>query len=198
MNEKKELQSEINMLVLNIIKKIINKYIYCILFRKHKINYITIFILSNYINDILFFLNKNNLFLYKLLNDICVVDYPNNKKRFQIIYNITSVQYNTRLFLKTFLEDILINTVTNIFTSAGWLERENWDLFGIYFINHIDLRRILTDYGFEGHPLRKDFPINGYIELRFDEEKYLIVYEPIQLTQEYRLFNFSSPWENLM
>lgn len=185
-------------MILNIINKFLKKYIYCILLRTLKNNYITVFSYNKYIYNLLLFFNKNNLFMYKLLNDICIIDYPNNKKRFQVIYNITSIQYNNRLFVKTYLEDVFIDSIVNIFSSAGWLERENWDLFGICFINNFDLRRILTDYGFEGYPLRKDFPVNGYIELRFDEEKYLILYEPIQLTQEYRLFNFSSPWENLM
>jgi NADH-quinone oxidoreductase subunit C len=182
----------INFLKINLIK-----YIYSIILKKNKKNYLVIVILTKYIKEFFFFIFKNTFFIGKILNDICVIDNINKLKRFEIIYNITSIKYNYRFIIKSFLNNVFIETITNIYNSANWLERECWDLYGIYFISHPDLRRILTDYGFEGYPFRKDFPINGYIELRFDEEKYLISYEPIQLTQEYRLFNFLSPWENL-
>lgn len=185
------------MFYINYLKKNLLKYINYIIKKKKRKNYLTILANYNYIQELFFFFNKNNFFLFKVLNDICIIDNINKIKRFEIVYNITSMTFHYRFIIKFFLNNIFINSITNIYNSANWLERECWDLYGIYFINHPDLRRILTDYGFEGHPFRKDFPINGYIELRFDEEKYLISYEPIQLTQEYRLFNFLSPWENI-
>lgn len=141
-------------------------------------------------------LAKNPITQFKILGDICVSDYPEQVKRFEISYNLLSVKYNTRLFIKT-KTDSYISSLTNIFNSAGWIERECWDMFGVFFINHPDLRRILTDYGFEGFPLRKDFPLTGYVEVRYDDEKANIVYEPLEMTQEYRLFNFTSPWEKI-
>lgn len=141
-------------------------------------------------------LKKNELINIKVLVDICVVDRPDNKKRFEVIYNLLSVKNNVRVFIKTYTNNYL-KSLCSIYSSAVWIERECWDMFGIFFLNHPDLRRILTDYGFEGFPLRKDFPLSGYIEVRFDDEKFNIVYEPIQMSQEYRLFNFNSPWEKI-
>lgn len=141
-------------------------------------------------------LEKHSLTQFKLLNDICVVDYPEKTNRFEVNYNLLSVKYNFRVFLKTFVASH-IQSLTSIYSSADWIERECWDMYGIFFINHPDLRRILTDYGFEGFPLRKDFPLTGYIEVRYDDEKSSIVYEPLEMSQEYRLFNFNSPWEKI-
>ena len=180
-----------------LLKKLLKKYINFIIFKKKNLNQLIIYN-NNNIYNILLFLKYNNFTQFKILNDICVIDYPYKKKRFEIIYNILSIKYNLRFFLKTFLLNNYIQSISTLYLSANWLERENWDLFGIFFFNHPDLRRILTDYGFVGHPFKKDFPINGYIELRFDEEKYSIVYEPIEIMQEYRLFNFLNPWENLL
>lgn len=182
---------------INFLKKQLLKYINYIILKKKKINYLIFIINYKYINNFFFFIKNNTFCLFKLLNDICVIDNINKIKRFEIVYNITSIQYNYRFIIKTYLNNVFIDSISLLYNSANWLERECWDLYGVYFINHPDLRRILTDYGFEGYPFRKDFPINGYIELRFDEEKFLISYEPIQLSQEYRLFNFLSPWENL-
>lgn len=198
MNEKKGHQNEIKMIFyINFFKKQLLKYINYIILKKKKINYLIFIINYKYINNFFFFIKNNSFCMFKLLNDICVIDNINKIKRFEIVYNITSIQYNYRFIIKTYLNNVFIDSISTLYNSANWLERECWDLYGVYFINHPDLRRILTDYGFEGYPFRKDFPINGYIELRFDEEKFLISYEPIQLSQEYRLFNFLSPWENL-
>lgn len=155
----------------------------------------TIFIVSKD-NRITYSLEKNSLMQLKLLNDICVVDYPEKINRFELNYNLLSVKYSFRIFLKTFTQSY-IQSLTRIYNSANWIERECWDMYGVFFINHPDLRRILTDYGFEGFPLRKDFPLTGYIEVRYDDEKSSIVYEPVEMSQEYRLFNFNSPWEKI-
>jgi NADH:ubiquinone oxidoreductase subunit C len=137
-------------------------------------------------------LKFNSLFKLTCLGDVCVVDNLNRQKRFEICYNFLSVNHNTRFFFKTYT-NTQVQSLTHFFASANWLEREVWDMFGIFFSGHPDLRRILTDYGFDGFPLRKDFPLTGYIEIRYDDEKSAIVYEPLELSQEYRLFNFTSP-----
>jgi NADH dehydrogenase (ubiquinone) Fe-S protein 3 len=133
---------------------------------------------------------------FQVLIDICGVDYPSRKQRFEVVYNLLSIQYNSRIRVQTSVDEITpICSAVNIFPSAGWWEREVWDMFGVYFSNHPDLRRILTDYGFEGHPLRKDFPLSGYVEVRYDDSEKRVVSEPIEMTQEFRYFDFASPWE---
>lgn len=135
---------------------------------------------------------------FKLLMDVCGVDYPEEENRFEVVYHLISLTQNLRVRVKVRTnEDEPVPTVTGVFSSAGWFEREAWDLFGVYFSGHPDLRRILTDYGFEGHPLRKDFPLTGYVELRYDDEKKRVVYEPVTLIQEFRTFDFMSPWEGV-
>jgi len=145
-------------------------------------------------------------FSFKLLIDIITIDWPFKKSRFEIVYNLLSFWYNIRIFVITFIEentvyalrvidDSFLFSVTSLFQSANWLERENWDMYGILFFNHPDLRRILTDYGFEGFPLRKDFPLTGFLELRYDEEQKTILYENVELAQEFRFFDFESPWK---
>ncbi len=135
---------------------------------------------------------------FKLLMDICGVDYPEDEERFEIVYNLLSLTHNLRVRVKVRTdENNAVPTATGVFSTAGWFEREAWDLYGVYFSGHPDLRRILTDYGFEGHPLRKDFPLTGYVELRYDDEKKRVVYEPVKLTQEFRTFDFQSPWEGV-
>jgi NADH-quinone oxidoreductase subunit C len=130
--------------------------------------------------------------------DVCGADYPTRDERFDVVYNLLSIRYNLRVRVKvTTDEDTAVPSVTSIFSAAGWFERETWDLFGIYFDGHPDLRRIMTDYGFEGHPLRKDFPLTGYVELRYDDEQKRVVYEPVKLTQDFRSFDFLSPWEGM-
>ena len=142
------------------------------------------------------FLRDDTNCQFKCLMDICGVDYPEREERFEIVYNLLSLTHNQRVRVKlTSDADTPVPTATGVFSSAGWWEREAWDLFGIYFTDHPDLRRILTDYGFEGHPLRKDFPLTGYVEMRYDDEQKRVVYEPVELVQEYRNFDFLSPWE---
>lgn len=132
---------------------------------------------------------------YSLLSCISGIDFLGNTYRFGIVYDLLSLTFNSRIRVKVFVNEITpISSVVNIFINSNWWEREIWDLFGIYFNKHPDLRRILTDYGFEGHPMRKDFPCYGFIELRYDESKKRIVVEPISLAQEFRLFTFQTPW----
>lgn len=135
---------------------------------------------------------------FKQLVDITAVDYPDRPQRFEVIYNIMSHKYNTRLRLKLRADgETSINSVMGVFACANWYEREIWDLFGIVFAEHPDLRRILTDYNFSGHPLRKDFPLTGFTQVAFDPEQQRVVYEPVKLEQNYRSFDFLSPWEGL-
>ena len=145
---------------------------------------------------VLTFLRDDQNCLQKQLVDICGVDYPNNQERFCIVYNLLSLVHNQRLRLKLWTnEDTPVPSAVSVYNTANWYEREIWDLFGVYFSNHPDLRRLLNDYGFEGHPLRKDFPLTGHVELRYDDEKKQVVYEPVKLTQDFRNFDFLSPWE---
>jgi len=135
---------------------------------------------------------------FEQLTDITAVDYPERAERFEIVYQLLSYKHNRRMRVKvTTDEDTPVPSVVPVFNAANWFERETWDLFGIFFDNHPDLRRILTDYGFEGHPLRKDFPLTGYVEARYDEDQKRVVYEPVQLTQDFRSFDFLSPWEGM-
>ncbi len=133
---------------------------------------------------------------FKMLIDICGVDYPDRDQRFEVVYNLLSLSHNNRIRVKVAVaEDVAVPSATVVFSCANWWEREAWDLYGIPFSDHPDLRRILTDYGFEGHPLRKDFPLTGYVEVRYDDARKRVVYEPVKLTQEFRSFDFLSPWE---
>jgi NADH-quinone oxidoreductase subunit C len=135
---------------------------------------------------------------FTVLCDICGVDYPDRPLRFEVVYNLLSMRHNQRIRLKVSTdEEQPVPSAMDLFSCAGWWEREAWDLFGIYFADHPDLRRILTDYGFEGHPLRKDFPLTGYVEVRYDEDRKAVVYEPVRLQQEFRNFDFLSPWEGM-
>ncbi len=135
---------------------------------------------------------------FNVLCDICGVDYPERPQRFEVVYNLLSMPLNQRIRLKLDADEVEpVPSAVGLFSSAGWWEREAWDMFGIYFSDNPDLRRILTDYGFEGHPLRKDFPLTGYVELRYDEEQKRVVYEPVKLKQEFRSFDFLSPWEGM-
>jgi NADH-quinone oxidoreductase subunit C len=130
--------------------------------------------------------------------DICGVDYPERPKRFDVVYNLLSVTRNLRLrVVMQVAEGEEINSVSDVWPSAGWWERETWDLFGVRFNGLADHRRILTDYGFEGHPLRKDFPLTGYVEVHYDTERKSVVYDKVKLTQEFRNFDFLSPWEGM-
>ena len=133
---------------------------------------------------------------FDLLTDLSAIDYPDRPQRFEIIYNLLNIYDNKRIIIKFSVSDKQeIDSIADLFSAAIWYEREVWDMFGIYFINNPDLRRILTDYGFEGNPLRKDFPLTGFKEVRYDESKQKVVYEPVSLPQDFRTFNFLSPWE---
>ena len=143
-------------------------------------------------------LKENKYLIFNQLIDITAVDYPSNSLRFEIIYILLSMALNKRVVVKTLLgESEGIESITNIHKSADWYERECYDLFGIQFLNHPDLRRIMTDYNFEGHPLRKDFPLTGHTEVRYDDLEKKVIYEPVKLTQEYRNFDYMSPWEGI-
>jgi NADH-quinone oxidoreductase subunit C len=144
------------------------------------------------------FLRDDPKCLFKVMLDLCGVDYPDRVERFEVVYILLSLSLNQRIRLKvTTDEESPVPSITGVYKAAGWYEREAWDLFGIYFSDHPDLRRLLTDYGFEGHPLRKDFPLTGYVEVRYDEEQKRVVYEPVKLKQEFRSFDFLSPWEGM-
>lgn len=134
--------------------------------------------------------------LFKVLIDVTAADYPAREERFEVVYNLLSLSHNQRIRIKVPAdEQSPVPSMVPLFNSAGWFEREVWDMFGIFFTDHPDLRRMLTDYGFEGHPLRKDFPLTGYVEVRYDDEQKRVVYEPVKLTQDFRSFDFMSPWE---
>jgi NADH-quinone oxidoreductase subunit C len=134
---------------------------------------------------------------FEVLIDICGVDYPERAERFDVVYHLLSPRLNQRLRVKISTDEATpVASVNDVFPAANWYEREAYDLYGIRFTGHPDLRRILTDYGFQGHPLRKDFPLTGYVEVRYDDEKKRVVYEPVNLTQEFRDFDFESPWES--
>jgi len=146
--------------------------------------------------EVVQFLKSNESCKFRQLIDIAGVDYPENEKRFELIYLLLSHEINIRIkILIKFQADQIINSLTKIFPSANWMEREVFDMYGVKFKNHPDLRRILTDYGFKGHPLRKDFPLTGFNEVRYSEEEKKVVYEPVKLEQNYRNFDFESPWE---
>ena len=148
--------------------------------------------------NVLQFLRYDAECQFKMLISICGVDYPDREKRFEVVYNLLSLSQNNRIRVKVNVdENELVPTASKIFSSAGWFERETWDMYGIYFDGHDDLRRILTDYGFEGHPLRKDFPLSGNVELRYDEKQKRVMYEPVHLDQAFRNFDYMSPWEGM-
>ncbi len=146
--------------------------------------------------EVVQFLKSNEKCKFRQLIDIAGVDYPDEEKRFQLVYLFLSHENNNRIKLVTkFQPKQMINSLTKIFPSANWMEREVFDMYGIKFKNHPDLRRILTDYGFKGHPLRKDFPLTGFNEVRYSEKEKKVIYEPVKLEQNYRNFDFESPWE---
>ena len=146
--------------------------------------------------DVILFLKTNKDTKFRQLIDITAVDYLENPKRFKIVYLFLSHEINQRIILNYFInENEVVSSLTKIFPAANWMEREVFDMYGILFTNHPDLRRILTDYEFEGYPLRKDFPLTGHTEVRYSEDKKKVVYEPVKLEQEYRNFDFESPWE---
>ncbi|CAK9295533.1 unnamed protein product [Gordionus sp. m RMFG-2023] len=142
------------------------------------------------------FLKDHHSCQFTNLTDICALDVPSRKYRFEIIYHFLSLKYNSRIRIQTYTDELTpIDSICSIFEGANWFEREIYDLFGVFFTNHPDLRRILTDYGFQGHPLRKDFPLSGFNEVRYDDEFNMVITEPLELTQEYRKFDLNTPWE---
>ncbi len=151
---------------------------------------------SDTIVKVLTFLRDDSNCQFGLLMDLCGVDYPERPQRFEVVYILLSLNHNQRLRVKVCTdEETPVPSATAVYSSAGWCEREAWDMYGILFSDHPDLRRLLSDYGFQGHPLRKDFPLTGHVELRYDDEQKRVVYEPVSLTQELRDFDFRSPWE---
>ncbi len=146
--------------------------------------------------DVISFLKTNNQTKFRQLIEITAVDYPEKENRFKMVYLLLSHEHNKRIIIDyTIKETDIIHSLTSIFPSANWMEREVFDMYGLNFKNHPDLRRILTDYGFEGHPLRKDFPLTGHNEVRYSEEFKKVIYEPVKLEQNYRNFDYESPWE---
>jgi NADH-quinone oxidoreductase subunit C len=142
------------------------------------------------------FLRDDSQCQFTQLVDICGVDYLHRPKRFDVVYNLLSVKLNQRIRIKVQTdEETPVPSITGVFSTAGWFEREAWDMYGIYFSGNPDLRRILTDYGFDGHPQRKDFPLTGFVELRYDPERRRVAYSAVKLPQAYRTFDFMSPWE---
>jgi NADH-quinone oxidoreductase subunit C len=144
------------------------------------------------------YLRTDSNCLFEMLVDVCGVDFPDREERFEVVYNLLSLRHNQRVRVKVAVdEDTAVPSVVGVFPSASWFERECWDMFGVFFSGHPDMRRLLTDYGFDGHPFRKDFPLTGYVEVRYDDEERRVVYEPVKLTQAFRSFDFLSPWEGM-
>ena len=151
---------------------------------------------SNDIIDVILFLKNNENTNFKQLIDITAVDYPENEKRFKLVYLLLSHEFNARIIVDSFInENEIPSSLTKIYPAANWMEREVFDMYGIQFKDHPDLRRILTDYNFNGYPLRKDFPLTGHTEVRYSEEEKKVIYEPVKLEQNYRNFDYESPWE---
>lgn len=184
-------------LLIYILENIVHSFIDKILYKVDQ-SYNIIVCINNINNiDILFKILKKHIFLkLNILNDCFVIDRPWNHLRYELNYSLLSLKYNYRLVIKFFiLQNYFVKSINRIFSNALWIEREIWDMFGIIFINHTDLRRLLTDYSFDGYPLKKDFPLTGYVELQYDDNLLSLKYVPIELTQDYRIFSFLSPWE---
>jgi NADH-quinone oxidoreductase subunit C len=148
--------------------------------------------------DALKFLRDDPECEFRTMIDLCGVDYPQRAERFEVVYNLLSLTKNRRLCVKVAASETApVPSATEVYSAAGWFEREAWDMYGIFFAGNPDLRRILTDYGFDGHPLRKDFPLTGFVEVRWDDDEKRVTYEPVSLTQDFRSFDFLSPWEGM-
>ncbi|MHB2169239.1 NADH-quinone oxidoreductase subunit C [Alsobacter sp. R-9] len=164
----------------------------------HKVAFgeLTVEVVSDRIVEALTILRDDPRFLFVNFIDQCGVDYPGREKRFDVVWHLLSPKYNRRVRVTVQTDEVTaVPSTIPVFPASNWFEREAYDLYGILFSGHPDLRRILTDYGFEGHPLRKDFPLTGFVEVRYDDEQKRVVYEPVRLTQEFRQFDFLSPWE---
>ncbi|MBW9117657.1 NADH-quinone oxidoreductase subunit C [Rhizobium cauense] len=158
---------------------------------------LTLMVEKEHLLDVLGLLRDDEAFGFIILLDICGVDWPGRVERFDVVYHLLAPKRNVRVRVKIRADEVTsVPSVCNLFPCANWYEREAWDMYGIVFEGHPDLRRILTDYGFEGHPLRKDFPLTGFVELRYDDAVKRVVYEPVELKQEYRDFDFLSPWDS--
>jgi len=156
----------------------------------------SLFIQTNLLNDVILILKNHFKYQFKILTCISGVDYPDNLYRFQVVYELLSIKYNSRIRIKILVDELTpVNSIEKIFPAATWWECEVWDMFGVFFSNQANLTRLLTDYGFQGYPLRKDFPLSGFIEARYNVTKGRVVYENLELAQEYRTFEFISPWE---
>ena len=159
---------------------------------------LTIMVAPSAVRPVMYFLRDHTPAQFKSVVDVCGVDFPSRENRFEVVYNMLSVRHNARIRVKTYAgETTPVPSIVDIFQGVNWYEREAYDMYGIFFVGHPDLRRILTDYGFEGHPLRKDFPLTGYTEVRYDEQRKRVVYENLELTQAFRNFDTSTPWESV-
>ena len=182
---------------LNNLEKIINSELTSKIIRSEiKHDQILITIDENNLIEVLLFLKTNSVTKFKQLIEVTAVDYPEKEQRFRMVYLLLSHENNSRIVIDYYIkENKIVPSITNIFPSANWMEREVFDMYGIEFKDHPDLRRILTDYNFEGYPLRKDFPLTGHNEVRYSEEDKKVIYEPVKLEQNYRNFDYESPWE---
>lgn len=151
---------------------------------------------NNVTVPVLRFLKLHSSSQFKCFVQATAVDYPERKERFRVVYSLLSTRFNARIRVQTYVDEVTpVESATKVFKGADWFEREVWDMYGVFFHSHPDLRRILTDYGFEGHPQRKDFPLSGYVEVRYDDAEKRVVQEPVEIAQEYRSFDYSTPWE---
>ena len=177
--------------------KIITKTLPIFKIQVHQ-NEISFIIKRNHLIPVLLFFKNHIKYQFKILTCISGVDYPSQKYRFKIVYELLSIRYNTRIRIKIMTNELMsIESCGNVFPAAGWYESETWDMYGVFFTNHVNLTRLLTDYGFEGHPLRKDFPLIGFVESSYDYIRKRVTNERVELSQEYRAFKFTSPWETL-
>ncbi len=191
MDEKHEALEELGNYVAGLVKR-------DILSREIRFGELVLTIKREAIAGVLKLLRNDANCLFKLLIDITAVDYPERAERFEVVYNLLSLKQNQRIRVKLATDEATpVPSVYEVFPAAGWYERECWDMYGVFFSDHPDLRRMLTDYGFDGHPLRKDFPLTGYVEVRYDDEQRRVVYEPVSLRQDFRSFDFLSPWEGM-
>lgn len=175
--------------------EVLPKYVQKVQIQSH--NELELLIHPEGVLPVISFLKEHTNGQFTSIADICGVDVPSRPYRFEVVYNLLSVRYNQRIRVKTYTdEQTPIDSVTSVFPGADWYEREVWDMYGVFFANHPDLRRILTDYGFEGHPFRKDFPLSGYTEVRYDDEVKRVVIEPVEMSQEFRKFELEAPWES--
>jgi len=175
--------------------EVLPKYVQKVQIQSH--NELELLIHPEGVLPVISFLKEHTNGQFTSIADICGVDVPSRPYRFEVVYNLLSIRFNQRIRVRTYTdEQTPIDSICSIFPGANWYEREVWDMYGVFFANHPDLRRILTDYGFEGHPFRKDFPLSGYTECRYDDEVKRVVIEPLEMSQEFRKFELEAPWES--